>query len=498
MATKNYLAVDLGAESGRVILGRFDGGQLTLEKVHRFPNHTVRVPAAVPGREEPPLKWDILHLWREIQTGIAQAATDTELSGIGIDTWAVDYGLLDGQRQLLGNPYCYRDSRTEGMMAEAFRRLPQARIYELTGIQFLPLNTLYQLLAEVVQESPQLSLARTFLTIPDLINFWLSGEQVCEFTNATTTQCYNPREEAWSGELLSAMNIPAQLFGPVVPPGTVLGKLRPTLAASLGTNATIIAPATHDTGSAVVAVPAEGQDFAWLSSGTWSVVGVNVRQPVITEQSLAYNFTNEGGVGGRFRFSRNVMGLWLVQQCRRAWADGGDAHSYSELTEMAEQAPALQALIDPDDGRFFAPGDMPARIHAYCQETAQEQPSTKGAIVRTILESLALKYRWVLERLEEITGRNITQINIVGGGTQNRLLSQFTADACNRPVITGPIEATATGNLLMQALADGNLGSAREAADVVRNSFPIERFEPGDPSPWDDAYARMQGLLNGN
>jgi rhamnulokinase len=489
----SFLALDLGAESGRAMLGRFDGRQIQLSEVHRFANTPVRLPDG--------LHWDILDLWSEVKQGIALALGEQgdALSSIGIDTWAVDYGLLDRHGQLIANPYHYRDGRTDGMQEEAFRRVPRAEIFCQTGIQFLQINTLYQLLSAVVAGSPTLELAQTFLTIPDLLNYWLTGRAVCEFTNATTTQCYNPNDGDWAHDMLQRLGIPVHLFPRIVAPGTELGPVLVSVGREVGLGSErtvpVIAPACHDTGSAVVAVPARQPGFAWISSGTWSVVGTDVREPVISEESLAYNFTNEGGVAGTFRFSRNVMGLWLVQECRRAWAQAGEEHSYDELTQMAAQARPFLAVVDPDYGEFFKPGDMPARIRAYCQMTGQALPEDKGAVIRCALEGIALKYRWVLERLEEMLGRHLDPVHIVGGGTQNRLLSQFTADAVGRQVITGPIEATAMGNVLMQMLALGHVGSPDEGREIARRSAHLLAYEPGSQAGWDEAYAKLLSLM---
>ena len=490
----NFLAIDLGAESGRTILGRFDGSRLELSESHRFLNGPVRVPY---HSNRYSLHWDILRLWNEIKEGIARVTRkqEIELAGIGIDTWAVDYGLLDRKGTLVANPFNYRDARTEGMLEEAFRRMPRERIFELTGIQFMPINTLFQLLSQVVNRSPELEIAETFLTIPDLLNYWLTGRVVCEFTNATTTQCYDPNQGTWADPLLEAMGIPRRIFPEVIQPATLLGPLSPLVAEEVGISANVIAPACHDTGSAVAAVPAEGENFAWISSGTWSVVGTNLPKPMINDASLKYNFTNEGGVGGTFRFSKNVMGLWLVQECRRTWATQGQEHSYSELTAMATRAEPLVSIIDPDYTEFLPPGDMPARVREYCRQTGQPIPDDKGAMIRCLLEGIALKYRLVLERLESMIGRRLEPIHIVGGGTQNQLLSQFTADATGRHVVTGPVEATATGNILMQALALGHIGGSGECQQVLRNSFELSNFEPGDKAHWDEAYQKLLAVM---
>ncbi len=489
----SFLALDLGAESGRAMLGRLADGRLHLSEVHRFANGPVRVPDKA-GRVS--LHWDVLHLWSQIQQGIALAGREGPLAGIGVDTWGVDFGLLNRHGRLIGNPYHYRDGRTDGMLAEAFRRTPQAEIFEQTGIQFLQLNSLYQLLSMAISGAPELTEAETFLPMPSLFSYWLSGRAVCEFSIATTTQCYNPRRDGWATSLLAALGIPTGIFPEVVPAGTVLGPLQMALAEELGVGPVpIIAPASHDTGSAVAAVPArQPLRFAWISSGTWSVMGAELAEPLITPQSLAYDFTNEGGAGHTFRFCKNIMGLWLLQECRRIWASQGDERTYAELTEMAAGASPFCSVIDVDDGDFLKPGDMPERIRAFCRRTGQEAPDEKGALVRCILEGIALKYRLLLERLEEMLGRRLEPIHIVGGGAQSRLLSRFTADATGRTVITGPVEATAAGNILVQAVAQGHLGSLSEARAIVRDSFELVTFEPGKPNGWDEAYARLKEL----
>jgi rhamnulokinase len=499
--THNYLAIDLGAESGRAILGQLEAGRLTLSEVHRFPNGPVRVAAQVHGEgasaSKVSLQWDILRLWAEVKQSLALAASQpgTALAGIGIDTWGVDFGLLDRNGGLIANPYHYRDNRTDGMLDEAFRRVPRAEIFQHTGIQFMQLNSLYQLLAMALDGSPALQAAETFLTIPDLLNYWLTGRAMCEFTNTTTTQCYNPVLKDWDRALLGRLGIPTHIFPAIVPPGTVLGKLLPYVVEEAGLDAQsspfVIAPACHDTGSAVAAVPASQPGFAWISSGTWSVVGAEWPQPVISEQSLAYNFTNEGGVCDTFRFSKNVMGLWLVQECRRTWASQGADLSYAALTQMADQAEPFQSVIDPDSPEFFKPGDMPARIHDFCRRTEQKAPENKAATIRCVLESLALKYRWVIERLEEMVGQRLEPIHIVGGGTQNQLLNQLTADATGKTVVAGPVEATAIGNLLMQAIALGHLQSLPDGRALVRSSFPPAVYKPAGQAGWDAAYQRL-------
>jgi rhamnulokinase len=490
MAEARFLALDLGAESGRAVVGHFDGASLQLEEVHRFPNG----PVLVNGH----LYWDALRLLTEIKVGIRSAAQQygAGLVSLGLDTWGVDYGLLDAQDNLLGNPYHYRDSRTEGMLDRVFQVVPRKEVFEQTGIQFMQLNTLYQLYAMRVQGSPLLDMAQSFLTMPDLFNFWLTGRKANEFSIATTTQFYDPRARTWANDLLRRLELPTSMLGEIVAPGTVIGELLPGVAEELVIDPLpVIAPACHDTGSAVAAVPAQERDYAYISSGTWSLMGVEVDEPVITPQSLAYNFTNEGGVCDTFRLLKNIMGLWLVQECRREWARGGETYGYAELTEMAAQAAAFGPIIDVDAHRFLAPGDMPGKIRAYCQETGQAVPESKGEVLRCALESLALRYRWVLERLEEMMGRTIKVVHIIGGGMQNELLCQFGADAMQRPVVAGPIEATAMGNILMQALALGHIGSLEEGRAVVRRSFEVRTYEPADAEPWEEAYDRYLGLL---
>ncbi len=482
--TQQFLAFDLGAESGRGVLGSFDGERLKLDELHRFPNGGVRVLNS--------LHWDVLRLWSEMKGTLSLCAQQgIDLMGIGLDTWGVDFALIGKDGTLLGQPYHYRDGRTDGMLEEAFRRLPRAELFARSGGQFLQINTLYQLLSMVVHKSPLLEVAETFLMIPDLFNFWLTGRKVCEFTDATTTQFYDPRQRGWSKEICDGLGLPFHILPEIVQPGTQLGTLLPSVAEETGlSQVPVIAPACHDTGSAVAAVPARGEDWAYISSGTWSLMGIEVPEPIITDQALDLNFTNEGGVNNTFRFLKNIMGLWLVQECRRTWAREGDDMSYDQLTQIAVSAKSFVALIDPDENTFLPAGDMPLRIVEYCKRTGQTPPSSKGEMVRCALESLALKYRWVLEKLEAVWGRAISVIHIVGGGTQNKLLCQFTADATGLPVIAGPIEATAIGNIMVQVIARGLIRSISEAREVIRRSFDVVTYEPQD-SARDEAYERF-------
>jgi rhamnulokinase len=438
----------------------------------------------------------VLRLWSEIKTGIASAVKQgAKLDGIGLDTWGVDFALLDKNKALLSNPFHYRDARTDGMLDEAFKRMSRAEIFANTGIQFMQINTLYQLLAMSMQNSPILDIAKTYVAIPDLFNYWLSGEIANEFTHATTTQGLDPRTRDWASPVLDAMNIPTHLFKPVTAPGTRLGTLLKPIAEETGAGEVrIIVPACHDTGSAVAAVPAESNDFAWISSGTWSIMGVEIHEPCLTEKALAYNFTNEGGVFGTWRLSKNIMGLWLVQECRRTWQHAGEDLSYDEITRLASEAKPFLAVLDPDHINFLHAGDMPDRICKYCKDTNQAVPQTKGEIIRVALESLALKYREVLQQVEELTNNHYEPIHIIGGGTKNKLLNQFTADCTGRVVVTGPVEATAIGNVLMQAYGLGHLSSLADLRSVVRASDTPETYQPGNRDRWDEAFQKLLKL----
>jgi len=501
--TSNYLALDLGAESGRGLLGRFDGQHLKLEEAHRFPNGPVRMMDT--------LYWDLPRLFEEVKTALRKGAAQAgQLDGIGVDTWGVDFGLIGRGETLLGNPVHYRDARTDGMLEAAFARVPRARMYEITGLQFLPFNTVYQLLALARLRSPLLEVAETLLMMPDLFGWLLTGRRAGERTNASTTQLLDPHGGTWSDELCQALELPRAILPELIAPGSVLGALRSSVAEETGLvrPVTVIAPATHDTASAVAAVPATipstpaspsssgtPPDWCYLSSGTWSLLGVEVPRPVINAETMRYNFTNEGGVAGTTRLLKNIMGLWLVQECRRTWARAGRELSYEELTARAQAAPPFVTLVDPDDVTFLAPGDMPARLAAFCTRTGQAPPGDEGAMVRCCLESLALKYRWAIDRLESILGTTIKTIHVVGGGSKNTLLCQFTADACGRPVHAGPVEATAIGNILMQAIGRGRLGSIADLRAVVARSFPVMVYEPHQTAAWTAAADRFAALV---
>jgi len=474
-AFRQYLAFDLGAESGRAILGTITDGRLILEELHRFANTPVRVFSS--------LYWDTLRLWHEILHGLDVATHDRklQLDGIGVDTWGVDYALIGADGMLVDNPRHYRDPRTNGMMQKLFETVPRQEVVRQTGIQFMQLNTLYQLYAMKVNRSPALETARTLLFMPDLFNYWLTGTAKAELTIASTSQFYNPHQKRWATELLNALGLPTSILPEVVPPGAKLGE---------NNGVPVYATAGHDTASAVASVPAQGGSWCYVSSGTWSLMGVEVDEPVIDAKSLALNFTNELGVGGKVRLLKNIAGLWLLQECRRAWAAEGDEYSYEQLTRMAAEAKPFSAVLDPD--AFLEPGDMPAKIVEHCRSRGGRIPTTHAEIARTILESLALRYREVLDSLESLAGRRLDVIHIVGGGSRNQVLNQFVADATGRTVIAGPTEATASGNILVQAMASGAIRDLAEARAVVRNSFPLQTIEPHAQQDWSAAYERYR------
>ena len=486
MTGPSFLAIDLGAESGRAILGQIDE-RLTIEEVHRFSNGPVRVGSHI--------HWDVLRLWSEIQNSLRIASSTRWLAGIGLDTWGVDFGLLDSADRLIGNPYHYRDARTNGMIEAACQIVPREEIYNQTGIQFMQLNTLIQLFAMRQENDPALQSARTLLTMPDLFNFWLTGDKASEFTISTTTQCYNSREKRWAFELIAALDIPQSIFQHIVQPGIVLDRLHSSVAEEASCNCIpVIAVGCHDTASAVAAVPAEGSDFIYISSGTWSLMGIESREPIINEQSLKYDLTNEGGVCDTTLFLRNIMGMWLLHESRRQWMKAGADYSYDELINLAADAPALRSYIFVGDNRFLAHGDMVERIQEFCRETSQPVPQTNGEVVRCILESLALEYRWGMEKLRELSGRTLPVIHIIGGGSRNHLLNQFTANATCCEVIAGPVEGTAIGNILLQAIALGELSSLQEGRALVRRSFDVAAYQPNNRSTWDEAYSRYLTL----
>lgn len=481
-----YLAFDLGAESGRAVLGRLRSGRLTMEEVHRFPNE----PVQYNGESH----WDVARLWLEMQRALTLVASRhaRRLDGIGLDTWGVDYALLGEKGILLENPYQYRDSRTDGIMDRVFSIIPADEVFERTGIQFMQINTLYQLYAAHLKTPRLVDAARTVLTLPDLFNFWMTGEEVCEYTIASTTQFSDPRKRGWATDLFERLGLPTRILPRLIQPGTVVGPLREEVRKHAGTaGAPVIAPACHDTGSAVAAIESASES-AYISSGTWSLLGTEVAEPVISSEARRLNFTNEGGVCGTVRLLKNITGLWLLQCCRRAWEASGQACGYAELVESARNRPALRSLVDPDHGSFLRPDNMPGAIARFCEMTGQPAPEDPPAFTRAVLESLALKYRITLQALERLTGRSFPEIHIVGGGAHNALLNQFTADATGRRVVAGPIEATALGNIGMQMLATGAANSLAEVRRLIAESFPAQVFEPREPENWQPVVERFR------
>lgn len=491
MSSVDFIAVDLGASGGRVLLGKFDGERFELEELHRFPNG----PVNVLGR----LHWNVLGLWQEIKTGLRRYADtypDTLLAGIGVDTWGVDFALLDEAGSLLGPPYHYRDARTDGMLERVSQEVPRVYLYERTGVQFMQINTLYQLYAMRLQRDPRLDCAETLLLIPDLFHYWLTGRKVGEYTIASTSQLLNARSRTWDSDVLSTLSLPTHIFPELIEPGAVVGPLLDSVAKEVGLASTpVIATGAHDTASAVAAIPELDENSAYISSGTWSLMGVELNEPVLSEAARALDVTNEGGVGGTIRLLKNVAGLWLLQESRKQWRREGQDYGWEELLDLATAAQPFRSFINPGAETFLSPGDMPAAIRAYCKETQQSEPESVGAVVRCCLESLALKYRSVLEGLESLLGRRLETLYIVGGGSQNDLLNQFTADACLRPVVVGPVEATAFGNLMVQALATGYISNIAEGRRVVAASVSRRRYEPKHGEVWEEAYERFQLLL---
>lgn len=492
MSSKIYLAIDLGAESGRVIAGILDQGRIRLDEVHRFPNG----PVPLAGTR----RWDVLRLWNDILEGLAKGAQryGSDIVSVGVDTWGVDYVLLSAKNEILGQPYNYRDPRTHGLMQQSFSRVPRKEIFGQTGLQFMEINTLYQLIAMQLQDPELLGMADHFLLMPDFFHWLLCGSRVVEFTNATTTQFFHPTNRDWATDLLRKFDLPVSIFPEVVTPGTPLGSLREEVSTRTGLGRiSVVAPPTHDTAAAVVAVPTESTgtaSWAYISSGTWSLIGVEVQEAILTDAALALNVTNEGGIDGTYRLLKNVMGLWLVQESRRSFERAGRVYDYSELTQLAEAAEPFRSLVTPNDDRFLSPVDMAAEIRDWCAETSQPIPETDGQCIRCALESLALKYRQVLEGIEALTGEKIEVIHVVGGGSRNDLLNQFTASACGRPVIAGPTEATALGNVLVQARSAGDIGTLSEIREVVRVSSDLRRFDPVDSAAWNAAYERFNAL----
>jgi rhamnulokinase len=484
--TTRYLACDLGAESGRLMLGTLSDGRLALEEVHRFPN--------VPLKAGGSLHWDIPFLFEELKTGLREAANRRiSIASISADSWGVDYTLFDHSGSLISPTFHYRDARTARGVGCVQARVDWPTLFHETGIQFMPLNTIYQLAAELPE---RLASAERLLMIADAFNYLLCGEAKIEESNASTTQLYNPGTKQWSDKLISALGLPRRLFPPIIPAGTKLGTLKPDLASASGLQAIdVIASCSHDTGAAVAGIPASDGNWAYVSSGTWSLMGVELASPVLSAACRELNFTNEIGFGGSVRLLKNIIGLWLVQECRRHWAGSGQEYDYATLTRLAEAAPAFRSLVNPADPRFIPPGDMPANIANFCRETGQPVPESPGSFIRCALESLALLYRRTLGQIESLMGKKTDCLHIVGGGSRNALLNQFTANALQIPVLAGPVEATAAGNILIQAIALGHLTSLAAAREVVKNSFETALVGPSDAAAWQDQYRRFEAFF---
>ncbi len=475
-----YIAVDLGAESGRVMRGTVTPEKLELTECHRFANGPVE------GKDGS-LRWDFDSLFGQIRQGIRKAVAECpgKISGIAVGSWGVDFGLIGADGKLLENPYHYRDSRTNGMMEEAFQTISREDIYMNTGLQFMQLNTIFQLFSQCRRHPEVVKKAKRLIFTADLVAYHLCGRAYGEYTLASTSQLMDMKNGRWSKEIFDKLKLPMEIMPDVVKPGTLAGNLKPELVKEFGCDAIpVIAVGSHDTASAVAAVPAQGENWGYLSSGTWSLMGVEIPRAIITDKTLEYNFTNEGGVANTIRLLKNIMGLWLVQECRRQWQREGTDYSYGQIAEMAAGAKPFTAWIDPDWPEFLSPGDMPARINTFLKQKGQSPLTDKGRMIRAILESLAWKYRDVKDKIEEITGKKMDVLHIVGGGIQNELLCQFTADATGIPVLAGPVEATASGNILMQAVAAGQIGSVAEGRELVRKSFPVKQYKPGNTAEW--------------
>ncbi len=486
---KHFLAFDLGASSGRAILGKVNSGKIELTEVHRFENGGTEVNGS--------LYWNILGLFAEMKKGLKKALDlGVSISGIAVDTWGVDFALLDNQGNFAGFPYHYRDQRTNDILPHAFSLVPRSRIYERTGIQIMSINSLFQLAAMQRDGSPLLGVADKLLMMPNALTYLFCGDVSAEYTVATTSQLYDPVGKDWAWDIIDQMQLPRRVFPPITPPCSVVGELRPAVCQELKCDPIpVILVGSHDTASAVAAVPAiDDRSWAYLSSGTWSLLGVELDQPLISAEAREANYTNEGGIGGKIRFLKNIMGLWLVQESRSEWARQGMDYSFAQLAEMAATAPAFASVIDPNHESFAAPGDMPGRIAQFCRETGQHVPETPAAIMRCALESLALRYRQTVSEIEQLTGRKIEILHLVGGGSKNELLNQFTANALKRPVITGPVEATAIGNIISQAIALGEIKDLAEARALIRKAFEMHEYQPRETTAWDAAYTRYCAL----
>ena len=485
---KKVLAFDLGASSGRGIIATLDGGKITLNEIHRFENNGVNVRGT--------LYWDIIYLFNQIKQGIVNARLAGGFDCIGIDTWGVDFGIVDENGDLVTNPVHYRDTRTDDIPEELFEEISKDDVYDRTGIQIISFNTLFQMYYMVKYKKKTLSLADKMLFIPDLLNYFLTGEKKIEYTIASTSQMINPYTRDWDKEMLEKLDIPTELLCDIVMPGTILGKVSDDICQELSIDATdVVAVGSHDTASAVVSVPTTDDDFVYISCGTWSLFGTELDEPLICPEGLASSYTNEGGYDGKIRFLTNIMGLWLIQEARRTWKKQGNELSFPELVQAAESCEPFKCFVDPDYPEFGKPGDMPGKIQRYCEATGQYVPQTIGEIARCIYESLALKYRYAFDNLKSITNKEYKSINILGGGANAANLCQMTANACGVTVNAGPVEATALGNIAVQLIAKGEIADIKEARAIIRESFDIQSYEPKDSAAWDKAYAEFKKII---
>ncbi len=491
MSPAKFLAFDFGAESGRAILGILDGKRISLEEIHRFPNKQINIAGHI--------HWDLSYLFDELKKGLKSAARKghKELLSLGVDTWGVDFGLVGKDDRVLEDPFAYRDRRTEGMMDRAFQLISREEMYALTGIQFMPFNSVFQLLSVVESGSSLLDKTETLLFMPDLFNFLLTGQELSEYTIASTSQLVNAQKRDWEPGIFEKLGLPAHIMAPIVQPGTLIGQLLPEISQETDIlTLDVIAPACHDTASAVAAVPAQTNNWAYLSSGTWSLLGIEVDEPVINEQSLKNNFTNEGGVGGKIRFLRNTMGLWLLQRCLKDWEKKGESHDYDELAGLALASKEFKSIVDPDDHTFLNPPNMLDAIAEFCLKTQQPAPEKKGEFVRCIYESLALKYRFLVDKINTMSPNPVEVLHVVGGGSRNDMLNQFSADATGLRVIAGPAEATAVGNIIIQAIAKKIVDGIEEGRRVVSHSFPLRTYEPQNKNKWNRVYEKVRGMFS--
>ena len=485
---KKVLAIDFGASGGRAILGTFDGKKISLEEVHRFSNDPVTVRGTV--------YWDILRLFHEIKQGIIKAKQVSDFDSIAIDTWGVDFGLIDKFGVLVENPIHYRDTRTAGLIDECAEKISNKEFYSRVGIQFLELNTIYQLYALKKYRPHILERAERLLFLPDLFGYMLTGKMTTEYSIAVTSQMVDIKTKDWAKDLIERLGINTNILGEIVPSGSVLGEISKDICEECGIESTnIISVCAHDTQSAITAIPAESEDFAFISSGTWSLFGTELKGPIVNEKSLAMNFTNEGGYNRSVRFLKNIVGLWLIQESRRHWGRQGTKYSYAELEKLALETKPFKCFIDPDSPEFVPHGNIPERIRDYCERTGQEIPETVGEIMRCIYESLALKYKFTLDGLEDCTEKNYPAIHVIGGGVKDTLLCKMTACSCNKKVVAGPIEATVLGNIAVQLITSGAIDSVEQARDIIRNSETTTEYLPENVDAWADAYERFRKII---